>query len=120
MVVEDDPSCEHHLTWCDPPETILIVKKINDKEITKKFVELCIYLIKVSKSSGPVLCDVICDLDCVCCVLTPVKVHTGCTMCVSVCGCGCKCASVCVGARVCGRVHVTVYLSFSHNWMFLH
>ena len=48
VVVEDDPSCEHHMTWCDSPETILIIKKIGDKEVTEKFVELCTYLIKES------------------------------------------------------------------------
>ena len=46
--VKEDPSCEHHLYWPTPPETILVVKKIRDIEVTEKFKIIVSFLVEVS------------------------------------------------------------------------
>ena len=45
--VTEDPSCEHHLYWPSPPETVLVVKKIRDLEVTEKFKTIVAFLMKV-------------------------------------------------------------------------
>ena len=47
--VEEDPSCEHHLYWPCPPDTVLVVKKIRDTEVTVKFKTIVRFLMNVSK-----------------------------------------------------------------------
>jgi NAD+ kinase len=44
--VTEDPSCEHHLYWPSPPETVLVVKKIRDLEVTEKFKTIVAFLMK--------------------------------------------------------------------------
>ena len=45
--VTEDPSCDHHLFWPTPPETVLVVKKIRDTEVTEKFKTIVTFLMKV-------------------------------------------------------------------------
>jgi hypothetical protein len=47
-VTKDDPSCEHHLYWSDPPERVLAIKKFRDLGVTAKFKELTTWLVKVT------------------------------------------------------------------------
>ena len=48
----DDPSSDHHLFWTEPPETVLVVKKIRDGDVTEKFKVIVKFLVEVS----PTLC----------------------------------------------------------------
>ena len=48
--VTEDPSCKHHLYWPSPPETVLVVKKIRDLEVTVKFKTIISFLMKVCSS----------------------------------------------------------------------
>lgn len=43
----EDPSCDHHLLWKEPPNNVLLVKKFRDKEVTMKFKEIAQWLIGV-------------------------------------------------------------------------
>ena len=106
--MEEDPSCEHHLTWNDYPETILIIKKIGDKEVTEKFVQLCSYLLSVS---AVCMCVHVCVCMCVyVCVHVCACVCTCVCMCVCMraCVCACACVCVCVCVCVCALVGVNI------------
>ena len=46
-VTLEDPGCGHHLWWLSPPDTVLIMKKFKDPEVTKKFKEMCSWIIEV-------------------------------------------------------------------------
>jgi len=48
-IEKDDPSCEHHLYWNEPPETVLVVKKIRDTDVTEKFKVIVKFLVQVSR-----------------------------------------------------------------------
>ena len=43
----EDPGCGHHLWWVASPDAVLIMKKFKDPEVTKKFKELCSWIIEV-------------------------------------------------------------------------
>ena len=43
----EDPACEHHLYWMTPADTVLIMKKYKDSQVTTKFKQLCMWIIKV-------------------------------------------------------------------------
>lgn len=45
--VLEDPSCDHHLYWPSPPETVLVVKKIRDNDVTEKFKTIVSFVVKV-------------------------------------------------------------------------
>ena len=47
-VTKDDPACEHHLYWSEPPERVLVIKKFRDLYVTAKFKELTTWLVKVT------------------------------------------------------------------------
>ena len=47
-IEKDDPSCDHHLYWIEPPETVLVVKKIRDTDVTEKFKVIVKFLVQVS------------------------------------------------------------------------
>lgn len=42
----EDPACEHHLCWMTPADTVLIMKKYKDSQVTTKFKQLCMWIIK--------------------------------------------------------------------------
>ncbi|CAI8019915.1 NAD kinase [Geodia barretti] len=42
----EDPSCDHHLYWTSPPQTVLVVKKFRDLEVTEKFKTIIAFLVK--------------------------------------------------------------------------
>ena len=44
----EDPSADYHLYWEKPPSRMFVVKKIGDPQVTKKFVEVALWLIEVS------------------------------------------------------------------------
>ena len=48
MTVED-PACEHHLHWMVTPNTVLIMKKFKDPQVTTKFKQLCTWIIMVQQ-----------------------------------------------------------------------
>ena len=48
----EDPSADYHLYWEQPPSRMFVVKKIGDPQVTKKFVEVALWLIEVSLVSG--------------------------------------------------------------------
>jgi len=54
-VTLEDPGCGHHLWWLSPPDTVLIMKKFKDPEVTKKFKELCSWIVEV------LYCTFLCD-----------------------------------------------------------
>ncbi|XP_065891465.1 NAD kinase-like [Dysidea avara] len=45
-VMIEDPGCGHHLWWVASPDAVLIMKKFKDPEVTKKFKELCSWIIE--------------------------------------------------------------------------
>ena len=46
----DDPSSDHHLFWTEPPETVFVVKKIRDGDVTEKFKVVVKFLAEVSQT----------------------------------------------------------------------
>ena len=47
-VTKEDPACEHHLYWSEPPKRVLVVKKFRDPCVTEKFKVLTTWLVKVT------------------------------------------------------------------------
>lgn len=51
--LERSYSSELHLKWLSPPTTVLLIKKINDEEATKRFKEFTSWIVQVTPPPDP-------------------------------------------------------------------